>query len=194
MRNMIILLVIMLCSSCAHVPANIPDALTNQPQAVIFDIDGTLTPSPFAFFTVREDAANAVRLFADKGYTIIYLSARFPFLKIMTLNWLKSHGFPDGIVHVGDTSGDVINPYQFKKRILNDFIKHKWKIEFAYGDSCTDFEAYAKVNIRKDHVYALKRVVEPCQGNEKENWKECLKGWTEHMDFIEKSVQPAPAR
>jgi len=192
MRNLIILLVVILCSTCAHVPAEIPDALPNQAQAVVFDIDGTLTPRPSEFLEVRPDAAKAVHTFADKGYKIIYLSARYPLFEGGTVSWLKKHGFPDGFVRVGETAADVQNPAQFKTRILQDFLAHGWKVEFAYGDSSTDFDAYAAVKIPQKHVFALRREEETlCQSG---IWEKCLSGWTEHMDFITKTVQSAAAK
>ena len=67
MRNLPILLVVMLCASCALLPFEIQKTPLRPDEAVVFDIDGTLTPSPIAIFTAREDAANAVNLFAKQG-------------------------------------------------------------------------------------------------------------------------------
>jgi hypothetical protein len=54
-----------LCSSCAQLPyTDIPDAPPAQTGAVVFDIDGTLTPNVSAVFKARKDAAAAVRAYA----------------------------------------------------------------------------------------------------------------------------------
>ena len=45
-RNLIFALITMLCSSCALLPVDIPYAPQKQAPAVVFDIDGTLTPRP----------------------------------------------------------------------------------------------------------------------------------------------------
>lgn len=188
MRNLFILLVVMLCSSCAQLPPSaIPCAPPKQAQAVVFDIDGTLTPKVFAVFEARTDAAKAVRIFADKGYKIIYLSTRISWLSAGIPSWLKEHGFPDGSVHVAQTDEDRSHPYDFKTRMLKEFIDHGWNVKFAYGDSSTDFAAYAAVGIPKERVFALLRDGETwCEWGD---WKACLNGWTKHLDFVTKSVQ-----
>ncbi len=184
MRNLIILLVVMLCSSCAQLPAHIPNAPQKQAQAVVFDIDGTLTPRPIKIWKARRDAAKTVHIFADKGYKIIYLSARIKLFQANIPNWLKKEGFPDGSIHVPETAEDDMDPIHFKTRILQDFLAHGWKVEFAYGDSSTDFDAYSAVGIPKERVFALRREGETlCQPGA---WKICLNGWTEHMDSIAK--------
>ena len=192
MRHPVILLAVALCSGCAQLPpAGIPDALPQHAQAVVFDIDGTLTPKPLDVFEARTDAAKAVRIFADKGYKIFYLSARIGFLSAGIPGWLKEHGFPDGGVHIAQTDEDRSHPAAFKTRMLKDFIGHGWHFKFAYGDSSTDFEAYAAAGIPKERVFALLRDEETwCQPGD---WKACLNGWTEHLDFVAQSVQPAGA-
>jgi len=190
MRNLFILLVVMLCSSCAQLPpAEIPNAPQKQAQAVVFDIDGTLTPQVSAVFEARTDAAKAVRIFADKGYKIIYLSTRISWLSAGIPSWLKEHGFPHGSVHVAQTDEDRSHPDDFKTRILKDFIDHGWNVKFAYGDSSTDFQAYAAVGIAKERVFALRREGDAsCESGDS---KACLSGWTEHIDFITNSVPVA---
>ena len=192
MSNLFILLVVILCSSCAQLPAQIiPNA--KQTQAVVFDIDATLTPQELNIFEAREDAAEAVRIFANKGYKIIYLSARFSWFQSGIPGWLAKHGFPDGSLQLSQTDEDNRHPGDFKTRILKGFIDRGWNIQFAYGDSSTDFKAYAAVGIPKERIFALQRRGEDkCQGGE-DVWKACLKGWTEHLDFIKKSVQSVPA-
>ena len=45
-------------------------------KAVIFDIDGTLTPCNACIFSERENASELVQAYADNGFKIIYLTAR----------------------------------------------------------------------------------------------------------------------
>ncbi|MFN0139855.1 MAG: HAD family hydrolase [Pyrinomonadaceae bacterium] len=188
MRNLSILLVVMLCSSCPRLPpAEIPDAVPKQAPAVVFDIDGTLTPKVSAVFEARTDAAKAVRIFADNGYKIIYVSTRISWLQAGIPSWLKEHGFPEGSIHVAQTDEEDDHPDEFKTRILKGFIDHGWDIRFGYGDSSTDFKAYAAVGIPKERVFALLRDGDTsCQSGE---WKACLNGWTEHLEFVTKSVR-----
>src|SRR5258706_12493410 len=157
MRIPIVLLIVALFSSCAHARP-IPNAPHNGAPAVVFDIDGTLTPRRLEFLEVRPDAAKAVHIFAKKGYKIIYLSARSEVNEKATFDWLKRKGFPDGSLHLGESVADARNPVEFKKRILLGFLARGWKLEFAYGDQSTDFKAYAAVKIPKQRVFALQRV------------------------------------
>jgi phosphatidate phosphatase PAH1 len=172
-----------LCVGCAQLPiAEIPSAPAAQARAVVFDIDGTLTPNVYAFTQVRPDAAQAVRLYADKGYKIIYLSTRFSLLQSGIPQWLADNGFPKSEIHVAQTPEDHNQPDVYKARILKAYQNGGWRIEFGYGDSSTDFTAYAQAAIPPNHVFALLRVSDTqCQSGA---WKACLKGWTEHLPFI----------
>lgn len=173
---------------CSLLPFEIQKTPLKPDQAVVFDIDGTLTPKPLAIYTARNDAANAVRLYADKGYKIIYLSTRIQLFQAGIPNWLKENSFPEGSVHVSQTANDSRDPAIFKKRILDIYKTNGWKFVAAYGDSSTDFEAYANVGIQKEHVFALQREGETsCQLGV---WAECLSSWTEHKKVIEQLVQP----
>ena len=106
-RLHIFVLLLILSTGCTLGPSKIEKAPENPEQAVVFDIDGTLTPRPFAIFTVREGAASAVRLFADKGFKIIYLSARIKPLQAGIPSWLDKHNFPKGNIHVPQTMADA---------------------------------------------------------------------------------------
>ena len=156
MRHLIILSVAVLCSSCAQLPpAAVVDAPPRQAQAVVFDIDGTLTPAVTTIFEAREDAAKAVCLFAEKGYKIIYLSTRASWFSAQIPGWLTNNGFPAGSVHAAQTDDDRKHPHDYKTRMLKDFMAHGWRVRFAYGDSDTDFSAYAAAGIPKESVFCL---------------------------------------
>jgi phosphatidate phosphatase PAH1 len=183
LRSLVLILVVTLCSSCAQLPEDIANAPQDDAQAVVFDIDGTLTPTPLKYWQARSDAAKAVHLFADKGHKIIYLTARIRPLQSDIPIWLEENGFPDGGVYVTQTAEDRRDHGQFKIRVLQDILAHGWKIEYAYGDSSSDFEAYAAVGVPKERVYALRREGDDrCQPGV---WQACLNGWAEHIDSIE---------
>jgi phosphatidate phosphatase PAH1 len=203
MRHPITLLASVLCSSCGQLAlAPIPDATPKHASAVVFDIDGTLTPHQLSIFDARIDAANAVQTFAKKGYKIIYLSTRTRRLQAGIPVWLKKEGFPveskNGNIYVAQTDDDLLYYDEFKARILKKFKDKGWTIEFAYGDSHTDFVAYALAQIPKERVFALQPMGETsCEQRDlkeyrKGYWKECLAGWTEHLEFISKSVPSVP--
>ena len=69
-------LLTIVCTSCALTSGQIQQATSVQNQAVVFDIDGTLTSRVHAIRTARDGAAEAVQAYADAGCRIIYLSAR----------------------------------------------------------------------------------------------------------------------
>ena len=185
-----ILPVVILCGGygCSLQTFDIPEAPLIPNQAVVFDIDGTLTPKSPAVFTVRDDAANAVHLYADNGFKIIYLSARNRVFQSHIPGWLRKHGFPEGSIQVPQTSLDSGDHAAFKTRILNEFRDKGWNLFAAYGDKSTDFEAYASAGIDEDHVFALKRAEnDSC---EQGVWAKCLNSWLEHLNQITQIVKP----
>jgi predicted mannosyl-3-phosphoglycerate phosphatase (HAD superfamily) len=182
----------LLAGGCAFIAGEIPSAPSPQAPTVVFDIDGTLTPRPIEFFEARPDAAKAVQLFADKGYEIVYLSARNQYERAHTLKWLKAHRFPDGITRVAETRADGQHPVEFKTRILSTLLAKGWRVEYAYGDSSSDFTAYATVAILPDHVFGLRRAgSRHCQPGPV---AACLRGWTEHLEFIARAVAAVPEK
>jgi hypothetical protein len=188
-RILLIVSVGMLCCCAGLPPADDPISQPRQERAVVFDIDGTLTPRVHTIYTARMDAAEVANVLADKGYLIVYLSARVRSFSAGIPSWLKENGFPDGSIRVARTVQDRKHPGAFKTGVLEQFIHRGWTFELAYGDSSTDFEAYATVGIPKERVFALLREGDKaCQPGE---WNACLAGWTEHLDFIRQSVAPA---
>ena len=187
MRNPSALLVVILCTGCQLDTFDIPKAPLKPNQAVIFDIDGTLTPRPWAYNTARDDSATAAQLYAANGYRIIYLSARRRMFQSGIPGWLIENKFPEGSIQVPQTSTDSSDHAAFKTRILKEFKENGWSFVAAYGDSTTDFAAYSAVGIDKDLVFALQRVGEDtCQQGV---WAECLDSWTDHMMHISEMVQ-----
>jgi phosphatidate phosphatase PAH1 len=155
-------------------------------SAVVSDIDGTLTPNVLAINDVRPDAAQAISALSNKGYKIIYVTARVPLFQSGLPKWLQENGFPEGALHVAQSIEERSHPEIFKARILKDYVQHGWRLEYAYGDSSTDFTAYAEAGIPKERVFALRRRgSENCQ---KGVYQECLNGWTEYLPYIEKEI------
>ncbi len=183
-------IVLAACAGCAQLPyTSIPNPPAAQTQAVVFDIDGTLTPAVASVFVARDGAAEAVRAYAAKGYQIIYLSTRTGWLSAGIPAWLRKNGFPDGSVHVAQTRDERDHPDAYKTRVLKAFIAQGWRLRYAYGDSSTDFAAYAASGIPKDHVFALRRRGKSeCQPGIA---AACLAGWTEHLGFVADTVARA---
>ena len=192
MRSLLVSLLVIGCGGCAALPpAAIQEAPKRQAQAVVFDIDGTLTPHPLAIFQVRADAASAVNVFAQKGYKIIYLSARVGWLQGGIPDWLARNRFPEGSLLLPHTKADHQYPAVFKRRVLEDLARHGWQVRYAYGDSHTDFVAYELAGI--PHFFGLVRKGDTsCQP---ERWQACLTGgWTGHLKFLrdEEAVPTVP--
>jgi hypothetical protein len=163
-------------------PAQIPARLDGQTQAVVFDIDGTLTPRNADYRASRAGAAEALAAFADKGYRIIYLTSRTPALQSSIPGWLQRYGYPTGSLHAAQSPDDRAHPDMFKARVLEAYAQGGWTVAYAYGDSTTDFAAYAQAGIPKTHVFALMRKgSRQCQPGQ---YQACLKGWTEHLPYI----------
>ena len=190
MRHSTILVLSGLCCSCAQLPYTaIPHATPPHTKAVVFDIDGTLTPNVSAVFEVRKDAAEAVGAYAEKGYKVVYLSTRVSWLSAGVPEWLTDSGFPGGSVHIAQTRNERKRPEVFKSEVLTSYVAHGWSLAYAYGDSSTDLAAYAAAGIPSENVFVLKRRGEPdCQEGLA---AACLAGWTEHLDFVYKIVRNA---
>lgn len=169
---------ITITSGCAEVPvASIPDASRIKPEIVVFDVDGTLTPTVTEIFTARQDAAAVAQMYAKKGYRIVYLTARIRLFQGAVPSLLNRNGFPPGDIVVARTDAEQALPEKFKTGVLNEYRAHGWGIAAAYGDSETDFLAYANAMIPKERVFALRRSGEAnCEPGA---WKKCVSEWAE---------------
>ena len=160
-----------------------PELITDvQSECVVFDIDGTLTPNVLSIKTAREGAATAVSAFADSGYLIVYLSARVPLLQGGVRDWLEENGFPPGRLQLTESREDRKDHAAFKKRVLEAYKAGGCGFVAAFGDSSSDFEAYASAGISPQRIFALKREgEETCQNGA---WAGCYATWGEQMDAI----------
>lgn len=187
MRYLLLSVVLPALIGCSHIlPEQIPTPSNNNVSAIVSDIDGTLTPNVALFWEMRPDAANAISALSNKEYKIIYITARHPLFQSGLPNWLRENGFPEGTLHVAQTCEERDNPEIFKARILNQYVENGWQLEYAYGDSSTDFIAYAEAGIPKDRVFALKRKgSNDCQDG---IYQVCIDGWSEYLSYISKEV------
>jgi len=187
MRGLKVCASVLLVSACAQLPpVKVPDAPSPGAEAVVFDVDGTLTPSILAVSEARPAAAQAVTAYSKKGYTIVYLSTRIPAFQSELPIWLGKNGFPKGAIHVAQTREERSNAANYKTGILDRYLMQGWHLAYAYGDSSTDFEAYANAGIPKAHVFALKRRGEDqCMDGV---YRQCLDGWEQNLQFVEQQV------
>ena len=184
MRSLVILPLMLLSIGCAHQSSNYPDPPTPQSLAVVFDIDGTLTPDVLRISEVRKGAVDAVRIFSEQGYKIIYLSHRGRLFQGNLLSWFQNNGFPAGSIHVPQTAEDERDAVVYKIRILREYQDRGWQLQFAFGDSTTDFIAYREVKIPAENIFALRR-----ENHSDCQWgatTRCMIGWTEYLQAIGK--------
>ena len=190
MRHTALAIATLALSGCALIPtAEVPAISATQRQAVVLDIDGTLTPRVLAVFEPRPNAADAVNAFMKKGYKVVYVTTRVPVFQATLPDWLRQNGFPAGTLHVAHTAEERASPADFKARVLGQYVQVGWLLEYAYGDSTTDFDAYARAGVPRHRVFALKRRNETqCQDGV---YELCLDGWTQHLPFIDRQVPSA---
>jgi hypothetical protein len=182
MRNLCLAAVLVL-AGCAQIPyAEVLNPPRPEAPVVVTDIDGTLTNTIWATNEVRVGAAEVLQAFAREGFTIVYLSTRVPWLQQQLPLWLSENGFPAGALHVAQNASERNDPRAYKAQILEAYRSRGWKLEYAYGDSETDFLAYQDARIPIDHVYGIQRVNEStCQPGP---FSMCLKRWTDYRRTI----------
>ncbi len=142
---------------------------------VVFNIDGTLTSAPPASFYsalggqayysqladrlapgLRQEAAELTRVWAAKGYRVLYLTARPLHLRQVTERWLRAHDFAVGALHMAEGAFDAL-PYNgcvggYKARFLASLQQMGHHLDVAYGATSTDMYAYKQVGIAQLYV------------------------------------------
>jgi len=146
--------------------------------AIVTDVDATLTTSDNEFLTQLIDAthdpaeraggAAMINDYADRGYFILYLTARPEAAPVglsgetaaaATLTWLTEHGYPvdpertriilaPGLVF-GNSAAD------FKSGALSDMETEGFSFAFAYGNATSDIDAYEAAGIAKDATFII---------------------------------------
>lgn len=135
-------------------------------QVVITDIDGTLTLSDDELFKQIDDggyvpiqmgsAAELTSAWAEKGYVIIYMTARPHLFRAETRAWLRDQGFPVGPVLTANSlvvdETAVIYKQAWVERVIDDF---QWDVVAAYGNAQSDIDAYEAGGIPKDITFIV---------------------------------------
>jgi hydroxymethylpyrimidine pyrophosphatase-like HAD family hydrolase len=164
-------------------------ATASARQAVIFDIDGTITCTDYETGFVRRKARAAVESYLNLRYQVVLLTARPQSLQWYTRQFLSLWGFP-----LNNLTAMVFAP----QRLQNDQEKRTYKrttiqnmteelgleFRYAYGDSTSDFWAYQDAGIDSKRVFATRRFDEEnCLPG---NWSECLDDYVDHLQYIER--------
>jgi hypothetical protein len=135
-------------------------------KVVLTDIDGTMTLSDEELFQQIGDgtydplqnasASTMMNLWADKGYVIIYLTARPHVFRAETRTWLDVHGFPVGPVISANSLVFDESARTYKRTWVNwirdDF---GWEVVAAYGNATSDIDAYEDAGIPKDITFIV---------------------------------------
>lgn len=149
--------------SCAeHYEVSLPSGT----KFVLTDIDGTMTLSDEELFKqIKEgsydplenaSASALMNKWHDKGYEIVYLTARPHNFRAETRAWLVAHGFPVGGVISANTLVFDQSARDYKsawaKRLLEDY---GWKVVAAYGNAESDIQAYEDAAIPKNITFIV---------------------------------------
>jgi hypothetical protein len=151
----------------------------------VTDVDGTLSATETeeygALLTgsvsdVRPEAANALGMLAQKGYRPFYITARPEFLVGRTREFVRVHGFPIGLVHtttaLGATGGAAVS---FKKAELDEAIGRGALIDWAFGNTASDADAYFLAGVQpSDHRVFIQYTDTANSGRRIESYAELL--------------------
>lgn len=139
------------------------DVVPRGTKIVVSDVDGTLTSSEGAEFPAllegdlpdaRPASAEALSTLDEKGYRVVYLTARPEWLTDRTRDFLSTRGFPLGIVRTtsGLTGATNDAAARFKIDELRRLQSHGLSIAWAFGNKPSDTDAYDAAGIKPvDH-------------------------------------------
>jgi hypothetical protein len=161
-------------ASTTTTPAETTVACEAERHAVVFGLDGVLTPSDDELFRQLEDpayvpvtrdgAAELVQAWAERGYEIVYISGRpvsmvvgeRPVLDV-TEEWLEVRGFPTGegaTLHLWDPDVHE-NKDLYKLETIFDLISDGVVVEAAYTESPADYRALRTGGVEVEKLYAI---------------------------------------
>ncbi len=150
------------------------EVLPADARFVVTDVDGTQTEAELAEFeavfggddpTARPYGAEMLQAYAARGYHVFYLTARPEWLHLRTHEWLRSHGYPEGIVHTTLDGNPAFGTaaHEFKVAHLA-LLRASFPaaIEAAFGNTDTDESAFLASEIPNDRVFLYQ--FEPLMG------------------------------
>ncbi len=146
--------------------------------AIVTDIDATLTTSDNEFLSQlitgthdpaeRAGAAAMISDYAERGYFILYLTARPEGAPVgltgqnaadATLEWLTAHGYPIDPEHTRVTLAPGLvfgnSAADFKSGALMDMEAEGFSFAYAYGNATSDIDAYAAAGIAVDDTFII---------------------------------------
>lgn len=166
-------------------------------QAVLFDIDGTLTLNDFeavgdylGVSTAQEYAQSVevVNHYAALGYQIIYLTGRPYWVTKDTREWFDTKGYLDGHVHTNPYGDGPIPPdtQGYKTEYITYLLEDVGlDIVRAYGNATTDIGAYAAVGLPKSQTFIIG------EHAGKEGTQPILNDYAQHRRTVVNATSPA---
>jgi phosphatidate phosphatase PAH1 len=134
-------------------------------EAVLFDIDGTLTESDLEQVgdypairraSPKDGAYSLVRQYLDKGYQPIYLSARVYWYQKGTRDWLQWMGLPPGFLRTSlSNETSLFRTAAYKIEQIKQLQAAGVNIVRAYGNAKTDAEAFIKAGLAADRSFTI---------------------------------------
>ncbi|CAD5221268.1 unnamed protein product [Bursaphelenchus xylophilus] len=141
---------------------------------VVFSIDGSLTASVSVTGRdprVRPGAVDVVRFWQQKGYIIIYVTARPDMQQRVVGSWLAQHNFPHGLLFF--TPSISTDPLRYKTQHLRHLVDMGVKVQAAYG-SGKDIGVYSAAGIDGDHIFKV-------HGNKRRGCISLEDGYVQHL-------------
>ena len=144
--------------------------------AVFTDIDETLTTldeewlsqiaDPSHDPAMRPEADTLMRGYADRGYTVFYVTARGEDLTLddgrsarqASEDWLVAHGFPyaEGQLYLADGVGAFgDSAVAYKSEVVLGLEAQGWEASWAYGNADTDILAFQQAGIPDERIFLV---------------------------------------
>ncbi|WP_419146894.1 LNS2 domain-containing protein [Pseudoalteromonas 'SMAR'] len=134
-------------------------------QAVLFDIDGTLTQSDaeqigdytgIKYADPKDAAFDLVHHYLDRGYQPVYLTARVYWYAKGTRSWLEWMGLPQGFLRTSlSNETSLFKTAEYKTAEINRLKAQGLDIVRAYGNAKTDAEAFITAGIPASDAFTI---------------------------------------
>jgi len=142
-----------------------------QLKMVVFDMDGTLTTDDsevtLTYVTslwngerdmeMYPGAPSIAKYYYQRGYEIIYVTARPYWLTEMSYEWLVEKGFPRGLTHAyeGAIPDGNFDAETYKKGYLESLTNKGVDFSFTYGNALTDIAAYKYIGTPCNKIFII---------------------------------------
>ena len=142
-----------------------------QLKMVVFDMDGTLTTDDsqvtLTYVTSLWDGSRDMEMYPgapeianyyyQRGYEIIYVTARPYWLTEMSYVWLVEKGFPLGLMHAyeGAIPDGNFDAETYKKGYLESLTNKGVKFSYTYGNALTDISAYKYIGTDCNRIFII---------------------------------------